>query len=74
MSRVDDESNDGFVVHKQSGDRIDLHVEQALEHIGGEGRIRSRCGVDWLQGKPELIYTYLQLQHGIAMLCVSLSY
>lgn len=37
MSRVDDESNDDFVVHKQSRDRIDLHVEQALEHIGGGG-------------------------------------
>lgn len=61
----------GFVVHKQSGDGIDLHVEQALEHIGGEGHIRSRCGVGWLQYEPELIYTYLSLQHGIEMLRVS---
>lgn len=49
----------GFVVHKQSGNGIDLRVEQALEHIGGEGHIRSQCGVGWLQYEPELIYTYL---------------
>lgn len=50
MSRVDDKSNDGFVVHKQSRDRIDLHVEQLLNILWvAEGRIRSRYGVDWLQ-------------------------
>lgn len=71
MSRVDDESNDGFVVHKQSGDRTDLHVEQLLNILwGAEGHIRSRYGVDCLQCEPKLIYTYLQLHHGTAMLCI----
>lgn len=59
MSRVDDESNDDFVVHKQSGTGLTCMLSRLLNILGGGGHIRSRCGVDWLHSKPELIYLYL---------------
>lgn len=46
-------------------------LSRLLNILVGGGHIRSRCAVDWLQCVPDLIYTYLCLQHGTAMLCLT---
>lgn len=70
MSRADDWSNDGLVVHKQSGG-LTCTLSRLLNILTVGGHIGSKCAVDWLQCEPDLIYTYLYLQHEAAMLCLT---
>lgn len=55
----------------RAGTGLTCTLSRLLNILTVGGHTGSRCAVDWLQCEPDLIYTYLYLQHETAMLCLT---